>query len=116
MHAEDSIQQLSETHIQGDPVMWRAVRAHEKDKRAWLNGLPVCPVLEAHRIAHTGVMIARHPHRVVRMQQSGLYFLACLEGEGRVLVDALGDPERHVEDRGPERSSVRSSSTGSGPT
>jgi AraC-like DNA-binding protein len=87
MHAEDSIQQLSETHIPGDPLMWRAVRAHEKDRRTWLNGLPVCPVLEAHRIAHTGVMVARHPHRVVRMRQSGLYFLACLEGEGRVLVD-----------------------------
>jgi len=31
--------------------------------------------------------VARYPHRVVRMHQSGLYFLACLEGEGRVLVD-----------------------------
>lgn len=87
MHAEESIQQLSETHIQGDPAYWRAVRAHEKDRRAWLRGLPVCPTLETHRIAHTGVLVARHPHRVARLRQSGLYFLACLEGEGRVLVD-----------------------------
>lgn len=87
MHAGKAIQQLSETHIQGELVFWRAVRAHELDRRAWLRGLPVCPTLETHRIAHTGVMVARHPHQVVRMRQSGLYFLACLEGEGRVLVD-----------------------------
>ncbi len=87
MHAEDSIQQLSETHIQGQPTYWRAVKAHERDRRAWLKGLPVCPTLESHRIAHTGVMVAGAPHRVVRMRQSGLYFLACLAGEGRVLVD-----------------------------
>ena len=87
MHAEDSIQQLSETHIPGKPSYWRAVRANERDERKWLKALPICPALEAHRIAHTGVMVARAPHRVVRMQQSGLYFLACLEGEGRALVD-----------------------------
>ncbi len=87
MHAEESIQQLSETHIQGEPACWRAVRAHERDRRAWLRGLPVCATLETHRIAHTGVTVARHPHRVARLRQSGLYFLACLEGEGRVLVD-----------------------------
>jgi AraC-like DNA-binding protein len=87
MHAEDSIQQLSETHIQGDPVYWRAVRAHEQDRRGWLRKLPICPSLLAHRIAHTGVTVAKVPHQVVRLQQSGVYFLACLEGEGRVLVD-----------------------------
>lgn len=87
MHAEESIQQLSETHIAGEPGYWRAVKAHERDRREWLRGLPVCTALEAHRIAHTGVMVARAPHRVVRLQQSGLYFLACLGGEGRVLVD-----------------------------
>jgi hypothetical protein len=32
-------------------------------------------------------MTARAPYRIVRMHQGGLYFLACLEGEGRVLVD-----------------------------
>jgi AraC-like DNA-binding protein len=32
-------------------------------------------------------MTARAPYRIVRMHQGGLYFLACLSGEGRVLVD-----------------------------
>jgi hypothetical protein len=55
--------------------------------RAWLRGAPVCGTLGTHRIAHAGVMTARAPYRIVRMHQGGLYFLACLEGEGRVLVD-----------------------------
>jgi AraC-like DNA-binding protein len=87
MHAEDSTKQLSETHIQGEPALWRALRAHENDPREWLQGLPICAALGAHRIAHTGVTVARYPHQVVRLRQSGFYFLACLEGEGRVLVD-----------------------------
>jgi AraC-like DNA-binding protein len=32
-------------------------------------------------------MTAREPYRIVRQHQSGVYFLACVEGEGRVLVD-----------------------------
>jgi AraC-like DNA-binding protein len=87
MHAKDSPAQLSETHILGKPRLWKAVRAHQRDQRAWLGSLPVCPTLGTHRIAHCGVIEACHPHHVVRLRQSGLYFLACLEGEGRVLVD-----------------------------
>ena len=49
--------------------------------------VPISATLETHRIAHAGVMVARAPYRVVRMNQSGVYFLASLEGEGRVLVD-----------------------------
>ena len=32
-------------------------------------------------------MIARAPYEMVRLRQSGVYFLACVGGEGRVLVD-----------------------------
>ena len=32
-------------------------------------------------------MVARVPYRVVRQHQGGFYFLACIGGEGRVLVD-----------------------------
>ena len=35
------------------------------------------------------VMTARAPYRIVRMHQGGLYFLACLEGEGRVFLRTL---------------------------
>ena len=82
-----AIQELSETHIHGEHTVYRVVRADESDRRKWLHGMPVCNTLKTHRIAHAGVMTAQAPYRVVRMHQGGLYFLACLEGEGRVLVD-----------------------------
>jgi AraC-like DNA-binding protein len=82
-----SIQELSETHILGEATEYRVVRADAADNRRWLRGAPVCGTLKTHRIAHAGVMTARAPYRIVRLHQGGLYFLACLEGEGRVLVD-----------------------------
>ncbi len=87
MHAKAAIQQLSETHIHGADTAFQVVRASAQDKRAWLRGTPVCQSLVTHRIAHAGIMTARTPYRIVRMHQGGLYFLACVEGEGRVLVD-----------------------------
>jgi hypothetical protein len=87
VHAPSSIQELSETHIHGEKTEFRVVRADERDTRKWLRGTPVCTTLKTHRMAHAGVMTARAPYRIVRMHQGGLYFLACLEGEGRVLVD-----------------------------
>lgn len=87
MHAASSILNLSETHIHGERTEFRVVRASASDRRAWIREAPVCTTLQTHRICHAGVMVARHPYRIVRMHQSGLYFLACLEGEGKVLVD-----------------------------
>jgi AraC-like DNA-binding protein len=87
MHAQTAIHELSETHIHGPDTDLRVVRAGDGDRRGWLRGAPVCATLSQHRIAHAGVMTARHPYRIVRMHQSGLYFLSCVGGEGRVLVD-----------------------------
>ncbi len=87
MHAQTAIQELSETHTHGSDTQYRTVRGSERDARAWLRSAPLCTTLATHRIAHAGVMTARAPYRIVRMHQGGLYFLACLEGEGRVLVD-----------------------------
>ena len=78
---------LIETHIHGEDTEFRVVRATTNDKRPWLKGAPVCQALSAHQIVHAGVMIAREPYRIVRQHQSGVYFLACVGGEGRVLVD-----------------------------
>jgi len=81
------IEGLTETHVHGDHTEFRVVRATTNDKRAWLKGAAVCPSLASHQIVHAGVMTAREPYRIVRQHQSGVYFLACVEGEGRVLVD-----------------------------
>lgn len=63
------------------------VRANRADKRDWLQLAPVCEMLSQHRIAHLGVCEAHAPYRIVRMKQSGTYFMACFGGEGRILVD-----------------------------
>ena len=87
MHPPPSLQTLSETHIHGERTEFHVVRASTGDRRAWLKGAPVCPGLASHQIVHAGVMVARFPYQIVRQHQSGVYFLACVEGEGRVLVD-----------------------------
>jgi len=81
------LEPLIETHVHGDKTEFSVVRAHERDGRDWLKGAPVSQALAAHQIVHAGVMVARAPYKIVRQHQGGVYFLACVEGEGRVLVD-----------------------------
>ncbi len=78
---------LSEKHIHGAGTEFRVVRASTRDGRDWLKGAPVCEALGAHQIAHAGVMVARVPYEILRQRSSGVYFLACVGGEGQVLVD-----------------------------
>jgi AraC-like DNA-binding protein len=76
-----------EKHLIGEETESSVVRASTRDAREWLQSAPVCPALDAHQIAHCGTMVARAPYEMMRVRQSGVYFLACVEGEGRVLVD-----------------------------
>lgn len=78
---------LSETHILGNRTRQQVIRANDQDHREWLQQSPICKVLKQHRIAHTGICQAKAPYRIVRMKQSGTYFMACVKGEGRILVD-----------------------------
>src|SRR5882757_6284766 len=80
-------QDLSETHMLGGRTRQQVVRVDELDGRPWLRNTPVCQALAQHRIAHVGVCVARAPYRIVRVKQSGAYFMACFAGEGRILVD-----------------------------
>jgi AraC-like DNA-binding protein len=66
---------------------WCVVRADDSDPREWLQEEPVCVLLKMHHIAHVGVMEARTPFRVSRVNPSGIYMMACLEGQGQVWVD-----------------------------
>ena len=81
------ITHLTETHILGAQTRQQVVRVDASDPREWLQGTPACPALAQHRIAHLGICHAHAPYCVVRMKQSGTYFLASLEGEGNILVD-----------------------------
>lgn len=78
---------LSETHILGSQTRQIVIRDSERDQRSWLSAAPICKTLQQHHIAHLGICHARAPYRIVRMQQSGLYFMSCTAGEGRILVD-----------------------------
>jgi AraC-like DNA-binding protein len=59
----------------------------DQDHRDWLQDAPVCPLLAQHQIIHVGVMEARSPFEIVRTNQSGTFMMACLSGEGSILVD-----------------------------
>jgi AraC-like DNA-binding protein len=55
--------------------------------RRWVLEAKACRELAAHRIARLGLDDARAPYRRVRLQPAGSFLLACLSGQGRVLLD-----------------------------
>ena len=78
---------LFETDIRPAGADQTVVRADDQDTRAWLAGAPICPALSSHQIRHLGVARMPAPFAIVRTRLEGSYFLGCLRGEGRVLVD-----------------------------
>ena len=80
MHTDD-------VHFLGASTRWKAVLGAEKRIPDWLCSSPLSRELARHQIAHTGIMNARAPFRIVRHDQSGTFLMACLDGEGEVLSD-----------------------------
>lgn len=78
---------LSETDIRPDDAVVTLVRADVADSREWLADAPVCPALGHYHIRHVAVAHMHAPFEIVRTELAGSYFLACLGGEGRVLID-----------------------------
>jgi len=78
---------LKNIRVLGDRTRVRVVRAGDDDARDWLQKAPVCPLLAQHHIIHVGIMEARSPFEIVRTDQSGTFMMACLSGEGSILVD-----------------------------
>ena len=85
--------QIREIHILGKNTSYEMVKADDFDPRDWLSQAPLCPELARHSITHCGIMTASVPMQVARMEPSGSFFLACLEGNGEVLMDTIW---RHV--------------------
>lgn len=73
--------------VHGPKTVQRGVRVDTEDARGWLQPFPICPALAMHQILHLGIAKTFPPYRIVRTKQLNSYFLACLSGEGRVLVD-----------------------------
>ena len=63
------------------------VAADHEDSRPWVRGGIRCRELPLFEIAHLGVAEMLAPYEVVRPHQSGAFFMACLGGQGQVLVD-----------------------------
>ena len=78
---------LSEADIRPPDAQVWTVRADESDDRPWLSEAPVCPALRHCQARHAGVAHMPFPFAIVRTKLAGSYFLACFEGEGRILVD-----------------------------
>ena len=78
---------LKNIRVLGDRTRVRVVRVSDQDHRDWLQDAPVCPLLAQHQIIHVGIMEARSPFEIVRTDQSGTFMMACLSGEGSILVD-----------------------------
>jgi len=83
-----NIRDLSEDlHQLGGNTQARVVVADDSDQRDWLAGAYICPLLAQHQIVHTGIMSAESGLEVIRADQSGSYFMACIDGEGEVLFN-----------------------------
>ena len=55
--------------------------------RCWRIEAADCAELKPHRIARLGLDAGWAPYRRVRLRPDGSFFLACVEGEGRILLD-----------------------------
>src|SRR5262249_29942553 len=79
--------ELTDITIHGPRTRLRGVTGMNVESRPWLAGFPVCKALNQYQIIHVGFQTAYAPTRVVRTKQTTTYFLACIGGRGRVLID-----------------------------
>lgn len=79
--------ELTDVTVFGPRTRMRGVRAVNVEARSWLEGFPICQTLNQYQIVHTGIEETSAPMRIVRTKQTTTYFLACIGGQGRVLVD-----------------------------
>ena len=66
---------------------WRETTVDGARTRRWSLEAKLCPELAVHRIAWLGIDSVVSPYRRVRLSPSGSFFLATLEGEGRVWLE-----------------------------
>lgn len=79
----------ADIQIFGSKTRYQVVRAHVDDGREWLREGACCSLLQQHHVSHVGIMDAQAPFEVTRSHLGGTYMIACIEGEGVVLVDGV---------------------------
>lgn len=66
---------------------WQETTIDGARTRRWSLDTKQCAELGMHHISWLGLDTAFHPYSRVRLSPSGSFFLGCLEGEGRVLLE-----------------------------
>ena len=79
--------ELVDVTIHNPRTRMRGVMAPNVEMRPWLTGFPLCQALNQYQIIHVGFQTTYAPMRIVRTKQTTTYFLACIGGRGRVLID-----------------------------
>ena len=69
------------------PTTWQETTIDGSRTRRWSLDAKQCPDLSTNHIGWLGIDTVYAPYRRVRLAPSGSFFLACLEGEGRVLLE-----------------------------
>jgi hypothetical protein len=79
--------ELVDVTIHSPHTRVRGVQAANAEPRPWLASFPVCQTLNHYQMVHIGIEETQGPTRIVRTKQTTTYFLACIGGQGRVLID-----------------------------
>jgi len=83
--------QLSKLDITtlGDQSSWSTISMDKNSEGLLFQNAYACPPLATHKIKHVGIMHAHYPFNILRLNQSGTFFLACIEGQGQILIDGV---------------------------
>lgn len=87
MSVTESQAELADVTIHSPHTRMRGVQAFNAEPRPWLASFPVSHTLNHYQMVHIGIEETEGPTRVVRTKQTTTYFLACIGGRGRVLID-----------------------------
>lgn len=79
--------ELVDVTVHSPRTRMRGVQATKVDPRPWIEGFPVCQALNQYQMIHIGIQETHAPMKIVRTKQTTTYFLACINGQGRVLID-----------------------------
>jgi AraC-like DNA-binding protein len=82
-----ALQSLENITVLGERTRHWSVQAPGRQPQAWLENAPVCAALAQYDIIHLGIVEAFEPYRFARLHSVATELLACLAGQGRVLID-----------------------------
>jgi AraC-like DNA-binding protein len=80
-------EELTDITIHSPRTRMKGVRAANVESRPWIASFPVCQALNQYYMVHIGIQETVAPTRIVRTKQTSTYFLACIGGRGKVLID-----------------------------